>query len=49
MAYQRSQASYVFWPAGPGDSRYVVIRFVPSRIELMNIERQLEVQDAAGV
>jgi general stress protein 26 len=30
-----------FWPAGPGDSSYIVIKFVPARIELMNIERQV--------
>jgi general stress protein 26 len=30
-----------FWPAGPGDSSYIVIKFVPTRIELMSIERHV--------
>jgi general stress protein 26 len=30
-----------FWPAGPGDEDYVLIKFVPSRIELMNIYRNV--------
>ena len=30
-----------FWPAGPGDEDYVLIKFVPSRIELMSISRNI--------
>jgi general stress protein 26 len=30
-----------FWPAGPGDSSYIVIKFVPSRVELVDMERQV--------
>ncbi len=26
-----------FWPSGPEDDGYVLIKFVPARIELMNI------------
>lgn len=30
-----------FWPAGPEDEDYVVVKFVPTRIELMNIIRKV--------
>ena len=30
-----------FWPAGPGDEDYVLIKFIPSRIELMSIYRNV--------
>ena len=30
-----------FWPAGPEDEDYVLIKFVPSRIELMSIYRRV--------
>jgi len=30
-----------FWPGGPEDNDYVLIKFVPSRIELMNISRNV--------
>jgi general stress protein 26 len=30
-----------FWPAGPGDEDYVVIKFVPYRMELMSIYRNV--------
>lgn len=28
-----------FWPAGPADENYVVLRFVPERIEVMHIDQ----------
>ena len=31
----------IFWPAGPEDDDYVLIKFVPSRIELMSIYRNV--------
>jgi general stress protein 26 len=31
----------IFWPGGPESEDYVLIRFVPSRIELMNISRKI--------
>lgn len=31
----------IFWPGGPESENYVLIRFVPSRIELMNISRNI--------
>lgn len=30
-----------FWPEGPDSDDYVAIRFVPQRIEIMNIEREV--------
>lgn len=30
-----------FWPAGPDDGSYIVIKFTPTRVELMDIERQV--------
>ena len=30
-----------FWPAGPDDSSYIVIKFTPTRVELMDIERKV--------
>jgi general stress protein 26 len=30
-----------FWPAGPEDEDYVLIKFMPSRIELMNFYRNV--------
>ena len=31
----------IFWPAGPEDDDYILIKFVPSRIELMSIYRNV--------
>jgi general stress protein 26 len=31
----------MFWPEGPGSDDYVLIQFVPSRIELMNLSRRV--------
>jgi general stress protein 26 len=31
----------IFWPGGPESEDYVLIKFVPSRIELMNISRKI--------
>jgi general stress protein 26 len=38
--YWREEWS-AFWPAGPGAEDYVLIEFVPHRIELMNLSRDI--------
>jgi general stress protein 26 len=31
----------LFWPEGPGSDDYLLIKFVPSRIELMDVIRRV--------
>ena len=40
LKYWRPEFSR-FWPSGPDGADYVLIRFKPSRIELMDLERQV--------
>lgn len=32
---------FEFWPEGPGSDNYVVIKFVPDQIEVMNFKKQI--------
>lgn len=38
-----------FFPGGPGGDHYVLIRFVPARIEIVNHKRQIFAQPEKGI